>query len=162
MSEEFNSNQSPSAEAEKNRQLTREIKEMVSAITRRVTSGLHKPGSTGRRLADEEEKDGLEIVTLAGTNDGATLRSAVEEKSSDFDDDVVGAEGFSTNVNSNFQAMNNSIMLGGTCEANDPGVHMDVSDFTEQYKKTRYGKKGKKKMEHKEGFKSEHHSSHSD
>ncbi|KAK9275291.1 hypothetical protein L1049_022553 [Liquidambar formosana] len=67
-----------------------------------------------------------------------------------------------TYVNSNFQAINNSIMLGGSYSTNDPGVHMDISDFFEHngHKPDKHGKKGKKKE--KETSKSDQHSEHSD
>jgi hypothetical protein len=54
-------------------------------------------------------------------------------------------------------------MLGGSYHANDPGVHMDISDFTEpplnHHKTEKHGKKEKKdKKKGKESSKSEHHS----
>ncbi|KAI5447700.1 hypothetical protein KIW84_015236 [Lathyrus oleraceus] len=77
-SESVKSSQSPPAEAEKHKNLDREIREMVSAITGRVTN-FHKPGSTHH--LDNEDENGTRIITLAGTNEGATLRSEMDEKS---------------------------------------------------------------------------------
>ncbi|CAI8590969.1 unnamed protein product [Vicia faba] len=143
-SESVKSSQSPPTEAEKHKNLDREIREMVSAITGRVTN-FHKPGSTHH--LDNEDEHGARIITLAGTNEGATLRSEMDEK--------IG----------NFQAINNSVMLGGSYHANDPGVHMDIEDFTENpqnhHKTDKHGKKEKKEKEKKKGkesSKSEHHS----
>ncbi|KHN25178.1 hypothetical protein D0Y65_004072 [Glycine soja] len=120
---------SPSAEGEKHKQLNKEIRGMLSAITHRVTD-FHKPGN----------------------NNGATMKSELDEKSSNpsHGDEP---EALSTFVNSNFQAINNSVMLGGSYQANDPGVHMDISDFStahehhhqsHYHKEERHGKKGKK------------------
>ncbi|KAJ1404215.1 hypothetical protein SESBI_26682 [Sesbania bispinosa] len=147
-------------EGEKHKQLDREIRDMVSAITHRVTD-FHKPGSTHH--LENEEEHGLSMITLVGTNNGATLRSELDEKS---ENPVHGdPEALSTYVNSNFQAINNSIMLGGSYQANDPGVHMDISDFFTEHqshhKEDMHGKKKGKKKE-KDASKSKNHSSHSD
>lgn len=34
-----------------------------------------------------------------------------------------------TYANNNFQAINNSIILGGSYNTNDPGVHLDVLEY---------------------------------
>ena len=149
------SSQSPPAEGDKHKHLDREIREMVSAITHRVTD-FHKAGSTHH--LEKEHEDDTRIITLTGTNDGATLRSELDEKSGKTSHGE--SEELSTFVNSNFQAINNSIMFGGSYQANDPGVHLDISDFTDQppeshhHKVEKPGKKGKKKD--KEGSKSDH------
>ncbi|TKY53482.1 laccase-1 protein [Spatholobus suberectus] len=138
---------SPSAEGETHKQLDKEIRDMVSAITHRVTD-FHKPGSTHHMENDGEH--GLSMVTLVGNNNGATLRSELDEKSGNpYHGDE--SEALSTYVNSNFQAINNSVMLGGSYQANDPGVHLDISDFftehhqSHHHKEEKHGKKGKKK-----------------
>lgn len=149
------SSQSPPAEGDKHKHLDREIREMVSAITHRVTD-FHKAGSTHH--LEKEHEDDTRIITLTGTNDGATLRSELDEKSGKTSHGE--SEELSTFVNSNFQAINNSIMFGGSYQANDPGVHLDISDFTDdqppqsqKHKVEKLGKKGKKE---KEGSKSDH------
>ncbi|CAJ1961962.1 unnamed protein product [Sphenostylis stenocarpa] len=148
----------PSAEADKHKHLDRDIREMVSAITHRVTD-FNKSGST-HHLEKEDEND-TRIITLAGTNDGATLRSELDEKSGK-KTSVGEPETLSTFINSNFQAINNSIMFGGSYHANDPGVHFDISDFIHQpqppqsdhHKVEKPAEKGKKKD--KEAPKSDH------
>ncbi|RDX96260.1 hypothetical protein CR513_21107, partial [Mucuna pruriens] len=120
--------------------LDREIREMVSSMTQRVTD-FHKTGST-QHLGNNDEHD-MRIITLAGTNDGATLRSQVDEKSGKSSDDE--PETLSTFVNSNFQAVNNSIMLGGSYQANDPGVRLDITDHALHHMPEKQVKKGKKK-----------------
>lgn len=161
-SESVKSSQSPPGEGEKHKNLDREIREMVSAITGRVTN-FHKPGSTHQ--LDNEDEHGTRIITLAGTNEGATLRSEMDEKSGKYFSHEE-PELLSTYVNSNFQAINNSIMLGGNYHANDPGVHMDIEDFTENpqnHRKTeKHGKKEKKEKEKKKGKESSKSEQHSD
>lgn len=143
------STQSSSSEAEKqHKQLDREIREMVSAITHRVTD-FHNHKSAD---ADDDDR-GVRIITLAGNNNGATLRSELDQKSGQ---SLPGGEtesALSTYVNSNFQAINNSMMLGGSYEANDPGVHLDISDFTEPPHR-----RDKPKNKEKEASKNDHHS----
>jgi len=134
---------SPSpSEGEKHRQLNKDIRDMVSGITHRATD-FHKSGSTHRLEKDDER--GLSMVTLAGNNNGATMRSELDDKSGTHSHGDE-PEALSTYVNSNFQAINNSLMFGGSYHANDPGVHLDISDFSTEphHKEERHGKKGKK------------------
>ncbi|OMP02744.1 hypothetical protein COLO4_10851 [Corchorus olitorius] len=115
-------------EGDKQKQLDKELKDMVSAITRRI-SGIHKPGSSQHEGDDEH---GLSVITLAGNNAGATMRSDLDEKSSPNGISLGEPDALSTYVNSNFQAVNNSIMLNSSYNTNDPGVHLDVSDVFER------------------------------
>ncbi|MBA0806286.1 hypothetical protein Gohar_005744 [Gossypium harknessii] len=137
-----------SGEGEKHtRLLDKEVKDMVSAITRRV-AGIHKPGSSHVRDDGDDDMHGVGIITLAGSNAGATMRSEVDEKSSSPHGISLGGEPdeWSTYVNSNFQAVNNSIMFESSYNANDPGVHLDVSDVPEREgkKSTDKHRRGKK------------------
>ncbi|KAI4332523.1 hypothetical protein L6164_017424 [Bauhinia variegata] len=164
-SETVKTSQSSPTEGDKHKQLDKEIREMVHAITHRVTD-FQRSAST-HHLEDEDDH-GMKVITLAGNNHGATLRKEVDEKSdhSDQEED----ETLSTYVNSNFQEFNNSITLGGSYESHDPGVHLEISDFTEphgHHKGEKHGKRGKKidieKKKEKEPFKSDReHSEHSD
>ncbi|GER53636.1 oxidoreductases [Striga asiatica] len=99
--------------------LERELKEVISALTTRLSTiqRAHKPSSS------QEEEQGVGMITLAGNNVGATMRGDVDE--------VEQLEDLATYVNSNFQAINNSIMMGGSYKTNDPGVHLDISDVYE-------------------------------
>lgn len=154
-------------EGDKHRQLDKDIKDMVSAITHRL-SGIHKPGSShhvgGSGDDDDDDDNGVRIITLAGHNAGATMRSEVDKKSSTPDgislgDDDQSGGALSTYVNSNFQSVNNSIMLGSNYNTNDPGVHLDVSDVSEHEGHKAADKprrRGKKKE--KDSFKSHEHS----
>ncbi|XP_027363832.1 uncharacterized protein LOC113871166 [Abrus precatorius] len=151
---------SPSAEGEKHKELDRDIRNMVSAITHRVKD-FHKSGPTHHLENDEEH--GLSMITLAGNNNGATMKSALDEKS-DTTSHGDEPETLSTYVNSNFQAINNSVMLGGSYQANDPGVHLDISDFFTEHHQSHHiaelhGKKGNKKE--KEAPKPKHFNSSS-
>ncbi|XVE64557.1 hypothetical protein DITRI_Ditri07aG0109900 [Diplodiscus trichospermus] len=141
-------------EGDKHGQLNKEIKDMVSAITRRV-SGIHKPGSS--HPEDDDDDHGVRIVTLAGNNAGATMRNELDEKSSPHGISLGEPDALSTYVNSNFQAVNNAIMLSSSYNTNDPGVHLDVSDVFEhegQKPADKPRRRGKKKE--KDSSKSEH------
>ncbi|XP_022754322.1 uncharacterized protein LOC111302770 [Durio zibethinus] len=116
-------------EGDKHRQLDKDIKDLVSAITRRIP-GIHKPGSSHHE--DDDDEHGVRIITLAGNNAGATMRSELDEKSSPHGISLGEPDAVSTYVNSNFQSVNNSIMLNSSYNTNDPGVHLDVSDAFDQ------------------------------
>ncbi|XVF83188.1 hypothetical protein PTKIN_Ptkin16aG0114000 [Pterospermum kingtungense] len=117
-------------EGGKHRQLDREIKDMVSAITHPL-SVLHKPGST--HLEDDDDEQGVRIIALTGNNAGATMRSELDEKSYGISlGEAEAAAILSTYVNSNSQSVNNSIMLSSSYNTNDPGVHLDVYEHEGQ------------------------------
>lgn len=162
--ESVNPGHSSNADGEKHKQLDRGVREMVSVLTHRLADlqQVHKDGSSH---SDQDEiEHGVRIVTLAGSNNGATMRGDLDEKSSPRHGMSLGeqeGEGLSTYVNSNFQAINNSIMMGGSYSTNDPGVHMDISDFIDDHQgHNKHGKKGKKKD--KETSKSDQNAQHSD
>ncbi|KAK8658318.1 hypothetical protein V6N13_036526 [Hibiscus sabdariffa] len=120
-----------SGQGDKHRVFDKEIKDMISAITPRVC-GIHKPGLS-HSGDDDGDEHGVRIITLAGSNAGATMRSELDEKSGSPPGISLGEpDTLSTYVNSNFQAVNNSIMLGSSYKTNDPGVHLDISDVYEQ------------------------------
>ncbi|KAM3357842.1 hypothetical protein P3S68_020773 [Capsicum galapagoense] len=137
---------------EKQKQADSDIKDMISSLTKRLADlqRVHKAaaGDSGQNLQGEDEDDHVtRIITLAGTNVGASMRGEMDEKA--------GIEGLSpgehealnTYVNSNFQSINNSIMLGGSYCTNDPGVHLDISDYVDEEVPTPKGhgnKRGKK------------------
>ncbi|XVE58205.1 hypothetical protein DITRI_Ditri04bG0151400 [Diplodiscus trichospermus] len=133
-------------EGHKHLHLDKDIRDMVSAITHRI-SGIHKPGSSHHE-DDDDDEHGVRIITLSGNNAGAAFRSELDEKSSPPGISLGEPDALSTYVNSNFQAVNNSIMLGSSYNANDPGVHLDVSDVSEHEGKKpadKPGRRGKKK-----------------
>lgn len=163
------------------KQLDREIREMVSALINRLAQLQHNPdhvqkqqpaGSSHlhQQLAHEsdDENHGVRIVTLAGSNTGAAMRGEVDDNNArahghhglghgellsqnDHEED-----GLSTYVNSNFQAINNSIMLGGSYSSNDPGVHLDISDFLQLPRHTPHVGNSKHKRKEKETSRSDH------
>ncbi|KAL9669988.1 hypothetical protein QQ045_007538 [Rhodiola kirilowii] len=115
---------------ENHKQLDHEINDMNAALTKCLAElkHIHKPaggasshGHAQQRIGHHEDdhRRGLRIITLAGSNQGATMHGEL------MDDPY---EALGTYVNSNFQAINNSIMIGGSYTTNDPGVHMDISD----------------------------------
>ncbi|XP_010056059.2 uncharacterized protein LOC104444145 [Eucalyptus grandis] len=140
-----------------------DARDMVSAIVGRIFK-LQRPGSS--QMSEGDDDSGTGIVTLAGNNIGATLKGEMDQKSGDSDDEL---DAMITHVNSNFQAVNNSIMMGGSYTTNDPGVHLEVCDFFEHrgkdhHKSEKHGKKEKKKKKKKkdqESGKSDEHTEHS-
>lgn len=147
----------------RHKSLDREVRDMVHAITDRITDHIHKPGGSSQHHIEDHEDDGdhgIRIITLAGTNAGANMRTELDDKKSPLDDlqNQQENEPFTTYVNSNFQAINNSIMLGGSYTTNDPGVHLDISDVYEPrgHRLEKTAKKGKKKD--KDSVESDHHS----
>ncbi|CAK7357513.1 unnamed protein product [Dovyalis caffra] len=152
-------------EGDKNKPLDRELKDMLNTMTNRIAD-LHKPSASlhNQESAVDEDDHGIRIVTLAGNNTGATMRTELgDQKSNKLPDGVSFGEpeALGTYVNSNFQAVNNSMMFGSNYSTNDPGVHMDISDAYENagVKPDKHGRKGKKKD--KEAFRSDQHSERS-
>lgn len=137
--------------------LDREIKEMISALTNRLVKLQHVQklaGGSSHHDHEEENDQGVRIITLAGNNVGAIMRGEMDEKTTNVGPLSMGEhdDALSTYVNSNFQAINNSIMMDGSYSTNDPGVHMDISDYMEDQMPqpfptadTKHRKKGKKK-----------------
>lgn len=142
-------NNASSHDGDKHKNLDQDVREMISALTTRL-GGLqrsHKPGSSSSSSSQNQDDDeqGVRIITLAGSNLGATMRGDIDNKaaagpqSPEQEDEAA-----SYVVNSNFQAINNSIMLGGSYKTNDPGVHLDITDYVDQNDVAGHKKKGKK------------------
>ncbi|CAA2992124.1 uncharacterized protein LOC111401558 [Olea europaea var. sylvestris] len=144
-------------DAEKQKSFDKEIKELISSLTTRVSS-IQKNGEDSTQHNTQDDDDGLRIITLAGTNLGATMRGDMDEKPAVPQGIALGgSEELTTCVNSNFQAINNSIMLGGSYNTNDPGVHLDISESMDDH--AHHIKRGKKaKKSGKEGSISDRHS----
>ncbi|KAK6146554.1 hypothetical protein DH2020_020423 [Rehmannia glutinosa] len=142
-------------DTDKQKTLDQEVRELISALTNRLGSiqRSQKPGgSTNQNQADDEDEQGVRIITLAGSNLGATMRGEMDEKSSVGPQDLAlqpEQEDFAAYVNSNFQAINNSIMLGGSYKTNDPGVHLDISDYYEHTNGKNKGRKNKRRISSK-------------
>ncbi|OEL36956.1 hypothetical protein BAE44_0002029 [Dichanthelium oligosanthes] len=98
--------------------------------------------------ADNATTGANTIITLAGENSGATMDAtaaggdvedlvvvgnadAEEEENDDGhheEEDVV----ISAYTNSNYQAVNNSVLVSGSCAVNDPGVHVVVVEHVDE------------------------------
>ncbi|XP_060170999.1 uncharacterized protein LOC132601978 [Lycium barbarum] len=142
-----------------------EIKNMISDLMKRLGSlkNVRNKAAPGDSSQSEDDDHGTRIITLAGTNVGASMRGKTEEKVGIEGDASEENEALKTYVNNNFQSLNNSIMLGGRYCTNDPGVHFDISDYMEQHKPPPQGrgsKKGKRNV--RETSKSDHYSERSD
>lgn len=139
-------NNASSHDGEKHKNLDQEVREMISALTARL-GGLqrsHKPGSSSTSQNQEDDEQGVRIITLAGSNLGATMRGDIDNKAAAGPQPEQEDDAASYVVNSNFQAINNSIMLGGTYKTNDPGVHLDITDYVDQNDVVAHKKKGRK------------------
>lgn len=107
-----------------------EVRTMVANLTNRLNELQSKPhfGRAFHRRDNEDDEHGQSIVNLAGNNSGAVMKAELEEGTKTIgdggEDEMKG-----TYVNSNFQAVNNSIFLGGSYTSEDPGVHMEVRDY---------------------------------
>ncbi|XP_068650730.1 uncharacterized protein [Aristolochia californica] len=137
------------AEEESKKQLDHEIRNMITTLTNRLTQlhSISKFRPTPHGDGNDDDDRGLRIVTLAGTNEGATMRSGFDEKvAMSEEQDMLGAY-----INSNFQAVNNSILLGGSYKVEDPGVHMMIEEYRgkEKKKKDKGGPKNSKESQKK-------------
>lgn len=163
------------------KQLDREIREMVTALVNRLAQLQHNSDHVQKQQSadsshlhqqltheNDEEKHGVRIITLAGSNTGASMRGELDDSNAranghhslghggplsqnDHEEDGLG-----TYVNSNFQAINNSIMLGGSYSSNDPGVHLDISDFLQHPSHPHHAGKSKHNKKEKEASRSDH------
>ncbi|GFS44549.1 hypothetical protein Acr_00g0091010 [Actinidia rufa] len=112
---------------------------MTSAVTHRLADlqrHVHMEQTPSTQLQQGHDHNGFRIITLTGSNTGAAMRGQLDDKywsSSGHGENVDEADALATYVNSNFQAINNSIMLGGTYSTNNPGVHMDMDMIISDY-----------------------------
>ncbi|XP_047952292.1 uncharacterized protein LOC125197993 [Salvia hispanica] len=147
MAPDLNNAASPT-DREKQKNLDQEVREMISTLTSRLGSiqRSQKSGSSSSHAQADDDEQGMRMITLAGTNLGATMRG-------DLDDKTAAPQGLSLPeqeesasyvVNSNFQAINNSIMLGGSYKTNDPGVHLDITDYVDHNDGDKKGKKSRR------------------
>ncbi|XP_076893481.1 uncharacterized protein LOC143545475 [Bidens hawaiensis] len=135
--------------------LDHEIRGMMSILTTRLAHLQKKPtegGSASNTLDHDHDHDddhgGFGVITMAGSNEGASMTgdmSGADDKSKEDKDQ--GNPPLTTLLNGNFQVVNNSIMIGGSYSANDPGIHLDVEDHDHEQHPSHptRGHKGKKK-----------------
>ncbi|MCL7021515.1 hypothetical protein MKW94_001141, partial [Papaver nudicaule] len=130
-----NHKKSSSGHSVNQRNLDREVRDMLSTLTNRLTD-LHSNNESSDQSirvggSEDEENHGVKIITLAGTNMGATMKaeSSDEHKTPST---TLDNEALTAYANSNFQAINNSIMFGGSYKCRDPGVHMETSDYADE------------------------------
>ncbi|KAF2575704.1 hypothetical protein F2Q70_00001279 [Brassica cretica] len=105
-----------------------DLKNKVSSVTH---MGADKAGPS--QYEEEKEEDGISAITLAGSNLGATMKTELDDNQGDsYKNGGQELDFLTTFVNSNFQAVNNSIMMGAKYETHDPGVHLDISGDVEK------------------------------
>ena len=139
----------PSIKGERHTHMDREVRDMISALNSRLTNlhQIRKQGASAPHSGDDDEHR-VRIITIEGTNTGATMRGELlnhHHKIQDQHNESSG--GLGTYVNSNFQAVNSSIVLDATYDSNDPGVHAEIEDVMDSpgYKTEKYGRKGLRK-----------------
>lgn len=119
-------------EAEKHRRqqhFEHELKNMISSLT--YMGGAEKAGPSQYGEEENKEDDGIRVITLSGSNIGAIMKTDLDNNNNYGGENHELDDFLSTFVNSNFQAVNNSIMMGSHYETNDPGVHLDNSGDVE-------------------------------
>ncbi|RRT50733.1 hypothetical protein B296_00026704 [Ensete ventricosum] len=72
--------------------------------------------------------DGTRIVVLASENKGAVTKVNSQEMMDTGGVLRADKNALAACANSNYQAINNSIVLDGSCTAEDPGIHIAISD----------------------------------
>ncbi|KAG2302928.1 hypothetical protein Bca4012_061245 [Brassica carinata] len=103
-------------------------KNMISSLT---YMGADKAGPS--QYEEEKEEDGIRAITLSGSNLGATMKTLLDDNHGDsYRNGGHELDFLTTFVNSNFQAVNNSIMMGAKYETHDPGVHLNISGDVEK------------------------------
>lgn len=138
---------------------------MISTLTDRLTAlGRSVPRSDAKGQEAGDAYPGLGVITMAGDNKGASMKADMEELGDAHGGLYSDDGGMCTYTNSNYQAVNNSILLGGSCAAKDPGVHVVISEYVEEddddddddeEERHRKKEKKKKKKEEKEKKKKE-------
>ncbi|THU73544.1 hypothetical protein C4D60_Mb04t23980 [Musa balbisiana] len=156
-----------SSEEQRQRRVQQEIRDMISTLTDRLTAlGRSVPRSEAKGQEAGDANPGLGVITLAGDNKGASMKADMEELGDAHGGLYSDDGGMCTYTNSNYQAVNNSILLGGSCAAKDPGVHVVISEYVEEddddadddddeEERHRKKEKKKKKKEEKEKKKKE-------
>ena len=118
-----------------NNAVAAEVSTAVTKLNEHLATALNGADATANNTT---------VITLAGENSGATMEAedlvvvgnadAEEENDEDHDqqedeeEDVV----ISAYTNSNYQAVNNSVLVSGSCAVNDPGVHVVVVEHVDE------------------------------
>jgi hypothetical protein len=126
--------------ASNNNAVACEVNTAVAKINDHLAGAL-----TGSDTAADAGGSSTTIITLAGENNGATMEVAAgNDEGEDLvvvgkesEDDDLQEEGeeervVSTYANSNYQAVNNSVLVSGSCAVNDPGVHVIVVEHVDE------------------------------
>ncbi|XP_074581320.1 uncharacterized protein LOC141837847 [Curcuma longa] len=78
----------------------------------------------------EEQGEGAGLVMLTGENTGAVTKAdgrLLQQLAVDTQGEMRADEAsLSAFANSNYQAVNNSVVVGGRCAVEDPGVHIEI------------------------------------
>ncbi|AQK42329.1 hypothetical protein Zm00014a_010136 [Zea mays] len=122
-----------------------EVSNAVTKLNYHLATALTGSGSGSENAATT-------VVTLAGKNSGATMEAAAagdvedlvvvgsadaeehDEGHGQDDEEVVVEENvvITAYANSNYQAVNNSVLVAGSCAVDDPGVHVVVVEHVDE------------------------------
>ncbi|CAA7053928.1 unnamed protein product [Microthlaspi erraticum] len=137
----------------KRQHFDQDLKSMISSLTHMRGGAEKKAGPSQYEEGEEEDKeeDGIRVITLSGSNLGATMKTEVDNNNNSNHGDSYKKGGheldfLTTFVNSNFQAVNNSIMISAKYETHDPGVHVEISGDVETPARGSKGKKEKTRV----------------
>ncbi|XP_073101931.1 uncharacterized protein [Elaeis guineensis] len=135
------------ADEQSQRHMEHEIRDMISKLTRQLTALGKSSARSGQGDDHQEADDGMRIITLAGANKGARMEANLEEMMDTHGALYAQERQMSAYTNSNYQAVNNSILLDGSCTADDPGVHIVISRYADEDGDGHQESHGKKKKE---------------
>jgi len=119
-----------------NNAVAAEVSTAVTKLNENLATALNGADATANNTT---------VITLAGENSGATMEAEdlvvvgnadAEEEENDEDHDQQEDEEedvvISAYTNSNYQAVNNSVLVSGSCAVNDPGVHVVVVEHVDE------------------------------
>lgn len=114
-------------------QLEHHIHDAISPLTTLSTpsraSSTSLPMRHRRTIPGESTERGVRLITIAGKNKGATMKTDCSEVLDSTSGVMYSdARTMSAITNSNFQAINNSVMLKDRCVTGDTGVHLVIDD----------------------------------
>jgi hypothetical protein len=116
-----------------NNNMASELNSAVTNLNDHLATALS--GASGNAESDAGKTT---IITLAGENNGAAMEAdaedlvVVEAGGGDHDEEGEDEEvEVSAYTNSNYQAVNNSVLVAGSCAVRDPGVHVVIVEHVD-------------------------------
>lgn len=104
----------------------------ASEVSNAITD-LNDHLATALATGDEAGAGKTTVITLAGENNGAAMDAedlVVVEAGGEQDDEEEEVQ-VAAYTNSNYQAVNNSVLVAGSCAVRDPGVHVVIVEHVD-------------------------------